>query len=909
MQALKQRAADGRRSSGWLFLLIYSVLAAGIIAAGCFSYRNFAKNFRAAAERQLAGVADLKVSELVHWRRERLSDGNLFFSNPSFANLAQRFFAQPEDAAARSQLQDWLGKVQANYCYDQVRLLDPQGHPHLSFPADPRPLSATVLQRLPEVLQAGQVAFQDFYRDEHDQRIYLAVLVPLFEDANTNRPLGLLKLRMAPKNYLYPFLQRWPTPSPSAETLLVRREGREAVFLNNLRFQTNTALNFRAPLDRLNMPAAQAVLGHECVMEGVDYRGAAVLAAIRLVPESPWALVARMDLAEVFPPLRERLWQVVAMLAALLLAAGAGVGLLWWQQRVWIYRERAETSAALRASELRYRRLFEAARDGVLILDAETGMVVDVNPFLIELLTVTREVFLGKKVWELGFFKDAIANEENFRELQQKGYVRYEDMALEGFDGQRHEVEFVSNVYLVHDQKVVQCNIRDISERVKAAAEIGKLNVDLEQRVLNRTAELEKSNRALQVSAAYTRSLLEASLDPLVTISAEGKITDVNEASIAVTGVARAQLIGTDFSDYFTEPEKARAGYRRVFAEGFVRDYPLAIRHTSGLITDVLYNASVYRDERGQVLGVFAAARDVTERKRAEERTRTLNDQLTAANKELEAFSYSVSHDLRAPLRAMDGYSAALLEDCAGQLDASAQHSLRRIRAGSQRMGELIDDLLSLSRETQAQMRRERVDLTALAGEIGADLQRAQPERTTEFIVAPDLVANADPRMVRVVLNNLLSNAWKFTGKCARARIEVGQMRSDECWVAGDEKRVSSEAIVISAPRPPTLAPSSAPSAPQFTIRNSQSEIVFFVRDNGAGFDMAYADKLFGAFQRLHSQAEFAGSGIGLALVQRIMHRHHGRVWAEASLGHGATFYFTFGKESDDEREKTHSAG
>ena len=240
-----------------------------------------------------------------------------------------------------------------------------------------------------------------------------------------------------------------------------------------------------------------------------------------------------------------------------------------------------------------------------------------------------------------------------------------------------------------------------------------------------------------------------------------------------------------------------------------------------------------------------------------EQRVRDRTAELEAANQELEAFSYSVSHDLRAPLRAMDGFSMALLEDCAGKLDETAQDHLRRIRAGSQRMAELIDDLLNLSQVTRTEMRRERVDLTVMAEEIGAELRRLQPDREGNLVVAPALTADADARMLRLVLNNLLDNAWKFTSRRAQACIEVG-------------------------------------------ARELDGQRVFFVRDNGAGFDMAYAGRLFGAFQRLHSTQEFEGTGIGLAIVQRIIHRHGGRVWAEGAVEQGAIVYFTVGKKGTD---------
>jgi len=247
----------------------------------------------------------------------------------------------------------------------------------------------------------------------------------------------------------------------------------------------------------------------------------------------------------------------------------------------------------------------------------------------------------------------------------------------------------------------------------------------------------------------------------------------------------------------------------------------------------------------------------IEERKRAQGEINKLNRELesrvaelAAANKELEAFAYSVSHDLRAPLRAMDGFCQALMEDYADKLDFEGKSYLQRVRAASQRMDQLVDGLLGLSRTARSEMRRTAVNMSAMAQTIALELQKAGPRRQVEFVIAPGLVVNADANLLRAVLQNLLGNSWKFTSKHPQARIEVGTVERE-------------------------------------------SQTTYFVRDDGAGFEMAYANKLFGAFQRLHTPTEFEGTGIGLATVQRIIHRHGGRIWAEGGIEKGAVFFFT----------------
>jgi light-regulated signal transduction histidine kinase (bacteriophytochrome) len=261
----------------------------------------------------------------------------------------------------------------------------------------------------------------------------------------------------------------------------------------------------------------------------------------------------------------------------------------------------------------------------------------------------------------------------------------------------------------------------------------------------------------------------------------------------------------------------------------------------------------VGEDEIGLLDARLREAARLLGRREAELRERTA--QLETANRELEAFSYSVSHDLRAPLRAIDGFSDALETDCAAAIDENGKDSLRRIRAAAKRMSTLIDELLALGRLGRTELMRESVDLSATATAIAADLARHHPDRTLEVTVAPQLRAKADPELLRIALHNLLDNAWKYTSKTPAPRVEIGALASGGIQV-------------------------------------------FHVRDNGAGFDMAHAHRLFGPFQRLHPEREFQGVGIGLATVQRIVRRHGGRIWAEGAVGRGATFYFTLEPES-----------
>ncbi len=370
------------------------------------------------------------------------------------------------------------------------------------------------------------------------------------------------------------------------------------------------------------------------------------------------------------------------------------------------------------------------------------------------------------------------------------------------------------------------------------------------------------AEQAIRASEQRYRTMFESAPEGVWIIGADARTLEVNQHLCDLLGYARDDMRGkepTDFTDaentrIFEEQKDRRATTHR-------RNYEIALQHRDGHNIPVHFSSTNLYDEDGKLAAALAFVTDNRERKSHEREMRRLHEELEqrviertralqTANRELEAFSYSVSHDLRAPLRAINGFSHALAEEYGNLLDDNGKNYLSRVRAGSERMGELIDHILELSQLSRRDMDITPVDLSALANDAATEIQDGEPERQVDWIVAPDLQARADAVLLRVVLMNLLGNAWKYTARCSRAKIEFG-------------------------------------------LGETQGRQAFFVRDNGAGFDMAHVGKLFGAFQRLHSPADYPGNGIGLATVARIIHRHGGDVWAEGRPGEGATFYFT----------------
>jgi PAS domain S-box-containing protein len=394
----------------------------------------------------------------------------------------------------------------------------------------------------------------------------------------------------------------------------------------------------------------------------------------------------------------------------------------------------------------------------------------------------------------------------------------------------------------------------DITARKQAEQQLRELNEELEDRVHQRTAELEAA--LVDRLQSEQRFVTLANFVPqLVWIcTPDGLNVYFNQRWVKYTGLTLEESYGKGWNSPFHPDDRQTAWEAWSHASQTGENYRVEsrLRAADGSYRWFLMLGEALRDAEGNVVQWFGTCTDIADLKQAEEALRESQRGLEDVNKELQSFSYSVSHDLRGPLRTMDGFSQALLEDHSQHLDEKGKHYVGRIRTAAQRMGRLIDDLLQLSRLTRMEMRVKPVDLSTMALAVIGELRESEPGRIVEVLIEPGLETRGDPGLLQVALQNLLSNAWKFTSRRERAVIEFGRV-------------------------------------------NDQPDSAFFVRDNGAGFDMQYADHLFSPFQRLHAEEEFKGTGIGLATVQRIIRRHSGRIWAEAAEEQGATFYFQLG--------------
>lgn len=699
-----------------------------IVVFGMRYYDTQKRELEQAARDTLNAVADLKVGQLRQWREKMLGDVNWISHGSLLGDDVGKYFFDPAGAGAQERLTAWLVAWQQYKACSRVLLLDSAGKVRLVAPAEKNSLGPRTQQFVARTVEEKTVLISDLHLNSSSPAtVNIDIFVPIFDRSGVGTAaqiIGVLLIEIDPNAFLYPMIEAWPTPSRTAETLLVRREGDEVLYLNELRHRKGTALQLKASLTNRQLPAVRAALGEEGIVEGPDYRGVPVLAALRKIPDSPWSIVAKQDETEILAPLRRQAWTTGAAGGALILAVLFGLALLW-RRREQLFTtqelaQRRQAEATLRESEERLRRAIVNSPFPIM-LHAEDGTVLQLSNSWCEITGYTREDLATTAAWAALAYGQQNAREQmDIDRLYGLDHRLAEgDYTIRTKRGDKRLWEFSSAPMgrLPDGRRLVISMAMDVTERRAVETEVRRLNDELELRVIDRTAELE------------------------------------------------------------------------------------------------------------------------------------------ATNKELEAFSYSISHDLRAPLRAIDGFASILDKDYMARLDQEGQRVLGIICGEAKRMGQLIDDLLSFSRLNRQPMQSGVVDMTSLAKAVFDDCAAQTTGRQLHFKLLPLLPIQGDRSMIRQAWVNLISNAIKYTRPKNPAEIEIG-------------------------------------------CRQEGEEAIYYVKDNGVGFDPKYAGKLFGVFQRLHTEDEFEGTGVGLALVQRVIHRHGGRVWGVAKINEGATFSFAMPMKS-----------
>lgn len=717
------------RRTRQLSLVLYFVLAAVLVLAGYLSYSSYANELHAEVSSQLKAVASLKATAVEVWHEEQLGDVTLLSGNASFRRLLDE--ALSSDAGATRELDDWLSGVRHAGNHGSALIVDAHGAIKLAQPAESATLPPDLLSDISEAVLTGKAAVAEFYRDQEDH-IYLATIAPVPSESSSETVAALV-LVSDPADSLYPYIQEWPGDAETAETLLVTKDGSDALFLNELKYQKNTALKLRIPLSKTDVPAVQAALGFEGVMNGVDYKGAAVVAATKGIPGTPWAVVARIDESEVYAPVRARLSLIIGLVAGALVTGLLGMLLVLRLQASRIYREQYEAEAE--------RSWLSGAIDDslneVYAFDADTLHFTYVNRGALRNTGYTMDELTGMTPVDI---KPEYTN-ESFRAAMEpilsgdRDLLVFETVHLRK-DGTEYPVLVHLQLTTRVGQRLFLAMISDITKRRAAEAELAVHRENLELLVVQRTEQLQDANEEL----AATNEELAAGNEEL--FAANDEVAAVNE-----------ELAATNEELESSNEELAAANEELA---------------SSNEEMQTLYEEA-------------AEASNELER---------LNRELELAGAAKSDFLASMSHELRTPLNSVIGFSDIMLQGMAGELNEEQHRQMEMINSSGKHLLLLINDVLDLSKVEAGRMEPEPepFDLCGVVHEA-LDAVRPQAERSGLALVADgtgvscDVVSDA--RMVKQILLNLLSNAIKFT-ETGAVSVTVVESDSSVAIAVGD---------------------------------------------------------------------------------------------------------------------------
>ena len=804
-----------------------------IIIGGYFYYRYEKNVIRQEKLNEIKTIAKLKIDQITSWQSERLGDADEIFRNPFFARDVEQFIFNGFHKELKNNILSQLSFTKNQGGYENIFLTTPSGT--VLFAVDPllARIESKTKEFIAEAAVQRNVIFTDLYYCPLHRKIHYDLMVPVFNKSNIS--IATLVFRVDPDTYLFKLIQTWPTPSRSSETLIVRKNGDSVLFLNELRFHEHSALSFQLPITRNDVPSVRAVLGYEGIVEGPDYRNVDVLAYVCRIPESPWFLIAKIDQTEIFSEISYRTGLITFVTIILIILTAVAISWYHYARQRNIYRELFQKEQNLTEMEEEYRTTLYSIADGVITTD-ELGRVRHMNPVAQQLTGFKEYDATGRLLVDVFRIVD-----ERTRERVD---IPLEQVIKQGLVAEIKFNSLLSSTYGVESPISGNCSpVTHTNNNVIGAVVVFR-DQTAEREFISKLKGSEELYRELFENMlngfAYCRMIFEQE-SPVDFIYLK-----VNKAFEVLTGLK--DVVGKKVSEVIPGIQTADRAlierYGRVSTTGLPEEFETYVESMK-----MWYSISVYSPETEYFVAVFDV---ITARKQAEEKLKQSNSDLERSNKELEQFAYIASHDLQEPLRMVSSFTQLLSKRYKNKLGDDAEEFIQYIIDGAYRMQRLIQDLLSYSRINVNDISMNPTDSHQALGEAISNLQVSIKE-SAAIVTTGDLpVIHANFGQIVQVFQNLISNALKFHRDDA-PRIHISAIPGNGEWV-------------------------------------------FTVTDNGIGIEEQYFSRIFIIFQRLHAGSTYPGTGIGLAICNRIIQRHEGRIWVESEPGKGSVFYFSIKK-------------
>ena len=798
---------------------------------------------RAAAEETLRSNSHLKIAQIVEWRSERLAVANEIQEGIFTREVVIHWMVNPYSEWSGAIL-SWFHSLQKHYKFSDVLLVDVVGRPRLSLTGRTAQLHDDALKAVESALNERRCVLTELHFGA-DRSPHMDAVTPLFSVRGEKvEPVGALIQQIDARQFLYPLVSSWPSSSRSAESMLVRRDGDDALFLNDLRHQEDAALKLRISLKRKEVPAVLAALGHQGTMEGFDYRGVEVLSVLQAVPDSSWFMVSKIDRAEVLADWRTHSFLIMILFLGLAVAMAAVMGMAWQHYAKEHYRSLFQSEVKLRKSEARYATTVMSIGDGLIATDS-SGRVDLLNPVAEALTGWRQEEARGRPIQDVFRIihqrtREPVENPVD--RVLQKGYVvgLANQTVLLARDGKEHPIAD-SGAPIFNDEGVISGVVLVFRDQSEDLAVLTKL----------RESEEEYKNLYDEAPVGY------------VELDVEGRIGRVNEKMLEMLGYGAEEMLHRPLWEFVIEEKlaeetiKAKLMGRTPPSVALERTY----RRKDGGTIPILIKDRAVRSSDGRITGIRVTIQDITLRKQAEEklrkakkelewRVRERTAELERRNRELQDFVFIASHDLQEPLRKIRVFGGLLEEKSGLLLDQQGHDYVRRMSMAASRMQDLIGSLLTYSRLTSNSDTFQPVDLKDAVASALSNLEMCIQEKNGCVEVGSLPVVMADVNQMIQLFQNLVGNGLKYCRE-----------------------------------RPPHVK--------VYASEGENGACLVFVEDNGIGFDQKYAQKIFMPFQRLHDRSEFEGVGMGLAICRKIVERHHGTIMAKSSPERGSTFIVT----------------